>query len=76
MNTADGDPRISLSYADISATTAIPNDSVGLVSICLVLHELPRHATEAVLREAHRILSPGGTLGINTFLIITRFNYP
>lgn len=59
----DSDDRIELQYADI-AETAISSESVGLVSICLTLHELPRFATEMVILEAFRILEPGGVLSI------------
>jgi ubiquinone/menaquinone biosynthesis C-methylase UbiE len=55
------DPRVSLTYGDISST-GLPSGSVDVVSICLVLHELPRAASERVLEEAKRILRPGGTL--------------
>lgn len=38
--------------------------SVDLVSICLVMHELPTAAIQAIVTEAFRILRPGGTLGV------------
>ena len=34
--------------------------SVDVVSACLVFHELPQHAARAILKEAHRVLRPGG----------------
>ncbi|GAB4210370.1 MAG: class I SAM-dependent methyltransferase [Synechococcales cyanobacterium] len=44
--------------------TGLPDASVDLVSICLMVHELPQQATRQVLREAFRLLKPGGTLGL------------
>ena len=57
------DPRVSLRVADM-ANTGLPDASVSFVSICLVLHELPRDASMQVLTEAWRVLQPGGTLAI------------
>jgi ubiquinone/menaquinone biosynthesis C-methylase UbiE len=57
------DARVSLQYADITAT-GLNAASVDMVSICLVLHELPSSAVSDVLLEAHRILKPGGVLVI------------
>lgn len=55
--------RIELRHAAAEAT-GLEDGSFDLVSICLVLHELPTRATEAIAREAFRLLRPGGTLGI------------
>ncbi|MEM9156760.1 MAG: class I SAM-dependent methyltransferase, partial [Cyanobacteria bacterium P01_F01_bin.33] len=44
--------------------TGLPEASCDLVSLCLVCHELPSRAAEAVLREARRILRPGGHVAI------------
>lgn len=44
--------------------TGLPDASVDLVSFCLVCHELPSAATAAVLKEAQRILRPGGHVAI------------
>jgi hypothetical protein len=30
--------------------------------MCLVAHELPQHATKAILAEAYRLLRPGGCM--------------
>jgi ubiquinone/menaquinone biosynthesis C-methylase UbiE len=57
------EPRIEFRYGDI-ADTGLPDNSVGFVNLCLVLHELPQEATRSILKEAYRILAPGGTLGI------------
>lgn len=55
------DARIALKYRDI-ADTKLPSNSVDVVSICLVLHELPQTETLRILREAYRILKPSGCL--------------
>lgn len=34
--------------------TQLPAGSFDVVSMCLVAHELPQHATKAILKEAHR----------------------
>ena len=34
------------------------------MSICLVMHELPQQASQAIVQEAFRILRPGGTFAI------------
>lgn len=44
--------------------TQLPDASFDLVSLFLVSHELPQSATRAILREARRLLRPGGHLGI------------
>lgn len=45
-------------------STHILQDSVDIVSISYVLHELPLSALVRCLREAYRILRPGGTLAV------------
>lgn len=37
--------------------THLPAGSFDVVSMCLVAHELPQHATKAILREAYRCAS-------------------
>lgn len=44
--------------------TEFPDASFDLVSTCLLFHELPRSATLQVLREARRLLRPGGHLAL------------
>lgn len=44
--------------------TGLPAAAYDLVSICLVFHELPQSAAKAILREARRLLRPGGHLAI------------
>ncbi|MEM8641580.1 MAG: class I SAM-dependent methyltransferase [Cyanobacteria bacterium P01_G01_bin.54] len=40
--------------------TGLPDQSVDLVSACLVFHELPSAAARDIFREARRLLRPGG----------------
>jgi ubiquinone/menaquinone biosynthesis C-methylase UbiE len=42
--------------------TRLPSESVDLVSMCLVCHELPECASRAIFKEAARILKPKGAL--------------
>ncbi len=45
-------------------STGLPDASFDLVSACLLYHELPQTAAIDVLREARRVLRPGGHLAI------------
>lgn len=45
-------------------STGLGAQSFDLVSACLVFHELPASAAQAIIREAHRVLRPGGYLSI------------
>jgi ubiquinone/menaquinone biosynthesis C-methylase UbiE len=58
------DSRISFQFGDI-AKTPLPNESVSLVNLCFILHELPYFAALDVIREASRILKKGGVLAIS-----------
>lgn len=40
------------------------NDSQDLVSSCLTFHELPASAAQDVIREAYRVLRPGGCMSM------------
>ncbi len=44
--------------------TSLPDNSVDFVSACLVFHELPTTAAQAIIKEAYRVVRPGGYLGI------------
>jgi ubiquinone/menaquinone biosynthesis C-methylase UbiE len=44
--------------------TGLPTASFDLVSVCLVFHELPQSAAQAIIHEARRLLRPGGHLAI------------
>ncbi|PSB07171.1 SAM-dependent methyltransferase [Pleurocapsa sp. CCALA 161] len=45
-------------------STGSATQSFDLVSGCLVFHELPTSAAQAIITEAHRVLRPGGYLSI------------
>ncbi|MDJ0589237.1 MAG: methyltransferase domain-containing protein [Pleurocapsa sp. MO_226.B13] len=44
--------------------TGLPDGSFDLVSACLMFHELPTSAAQAIISEAHRLLRSGGYLAI------------
>lgn len=44
--------------------TGLPDNCCDLLSACLVFHELPNSAAQAIIKEANRILRPGGYLAI------------
>ncbi|CAA7410988.1 unnamed protein product [Spirodela intermedia] len=44
--------------------TGLPSSSFDLVSAAFVLHECPAWATANIIKEAFRLLRPGGTLAI------------
>jgi ubiquinone/menaquinone biosynthesis C-methylase UbiE len=45
-------------------STGLPDTSFDLVSACLMFHELPSTAAQAIITEARRLLRPGGYLTI------------
>ncbi|MFM7428212.1 MAG: methyltransferase domain-containing protein [Elainella sp.] len=56
-------PAITWVHAAAEAT-GLPDGSFDLVSAHLLFHELPQAAALAILREARRLLRPGGHLAI------------
>lgn len=58
------DERIELKQEDMSSTS-LPSNSVSVVNLSLVIHELPTSVAKQVVVEAHRILQPGGQLWIS-----------
>jgi len=60
----NSDDRIQLRQGDM-ANTYLPSNSVAVVNLSLVIHELPISATKQVIQEAYRILRPGGQLWIS-----------
>jgi ubiquinone/menaquinone biosynthesis C-methylase UbiE len=62
------DLAICFMQADCQAT-GLPTGSVDLVTSTMLIHEMPRPALIATLREAARLLAPGGLL---RFLDFTR----
>lgn len=61
VTTIKPDSRIELKVGD-AASTELPDASADVVSIGLVVHELPISASKAICKEALRILKPGGQL--------------
>ena len=59
----EADPRLALRLGD-AACTGLPDACVDLVSLCLIMHELPSEASDAILAEAARVLKPNGHLAI------------
>jgi SAM-dependent methyltransferase len=59
--TDDAASRVRLLHGAIE-DTSLPAASFDVVSMCLVAHELPREVTRAALREARRLLKPGGAV--------------
>ncbi|KAG5180356.1 S-adenosyl-L-methionine-dependent methyltransferase [Tribonema minus] len=54
-------PQVELRYGD-AAEPLLPAESAALVSIGLVLHELPDGARRDIFAQALRVLKPGGAL--------------
>ena len=48
----------------LGESTGLADNSLDLVTMQFIIHELPRQATKKILREVLRILKPGGVLGI------------
>ncbi len=48
----------------LGESTGLPDNSLDVVTLQFVIHELPRQATTAILQEVLRILKPGGVMGI------------
>lgn len=44
--------------------TGLPADSFDVVTLQYVIHELPRHITQAIFTEAHRLLRPDGCIAL------------
>ncbi len=44
--------------------TKFPSKSFDLVTVMYAFHEAPHSGREKILREAHRVLQPGGTLAV------------
>jgi len=44
--------------------TQLPSRSFDLVTVMYAFHEAPSHGRQNILKEAHRLLQPGGTLAV------------
>eukprot|EP00249_Psilotum_nudum_P009922 c22233_g1_i4 orf=760-1422(+) len=44
--------------------TGLPSASFDIVSLAYVIHECPQYATRRLLKEAFRLLRPGGTVAL------------
>lgn len=60
----DGDRQIAQWLHAKAEDTGLSDRSFELVALQFVIHELPRHATQAIFREALRLLRPGGYLAV------------
>lgn len=60
----DGDRQIAQWLHAKAEDTGLSDRSFDLVALQFVIHELPRHATQAIFREALRLLRPGGYLAV------------
>ena len=61
---SDTQQQISQWIHGLGESTGLADNSLDLVTLQFVIHELPRQATEAIFREVLRILKPGGVMGI------------
>lgn len=60
----DGDREIAQWLHAKAEDTGLSDRSFDLVALQFVIHELPRQATQAIFREALRLLRPGGYLAV------------
>ena len=61
---SDTQQEISQWVHGLGESTGLADNSLDLVTLQFVIHELPRQATAAILQEVLRILKPGGVIGI------------
>lgn len=58
-------PVVNIDYQHVLAEdTGLENESVDLISLQLLMHELPDYAAKDILQEAFRVMRPGGVLAI------------
>lgn len=61
----EGDASDDIEWIHAAAEqTGLPDASFDVVTLQFVIHELPRHITQAIFQEAHRLLRPGGCLAL------------
>ena len=63
VNTIKFDERIEYRVGD-AADTGLPDESVDVVNVQFVVHELPVEVSIQIMNEAYRILKPGGQLWV------------
>jgi len=63
VNACVDDPRVRYVCED-AAATGLETDSADVCVLSLVVHELPPAATAEIVREASRLLRPGGQLWV------------
>ncbi|CAK9259820.1 unnamed protein product [Sphagnum jensenii] len=64
---ASGKPGSERSISWVHAngeSTGLPAASFDIVSLAFVIHECPQHAIKNLLKEAYRLLRPGGTVAL------------
>ena len=62
--TTDRQQEISQWLHGLGESTGLADNSLDIVTLQFVIHELPRQATKQILQEVLRILKPGGVMGI------------
>jgi ubiquinone/menaquinone biosynthesis C-methylase UbiE len=62
--TTDTQQEISQWVHGLGESTGLDSNSLDMVTLQFVIHELPRHATKQIFQEVLRILKPGGVIGI------------
>ena len=62
--TTDTKQEISQWLHGLGEATGLADNSLDIVTMQFLIHELPRKATKDIFREALRILKPGGVLGV------------
>lgn len=60
----DNNQEIAQWIHSLGEATGLPDNSLDVVTLQFLLHELPREAAKAIFQEVLRILRPGGCLGI------------
>nr|WP_233219753.1 class I SAM-dependent methyltransferase [Pleurocapsa sp. CCALA 161] len=61
---SDPHKKVSRWLHGLGESTGLADNSLNMVTMQFIIHELPRHATEKIFQEVLRILKPGGILGI------------
>ena len=62
--TSDPQDEVSQWIHGLGEATRLADNSLDLVTLQFVIHELPRQATKAIFKEVLRILKPGGVMEI------------